>query len=161
MNYVNIIKASCVDFEGWSTVLQLSGCDFRCKGCFNTFAQNPKYGSTLTGGVVQEIEECLKQPFIDNLVIQGGDGMSLFNFQETIVLCRKMKSVLPAKKIVLFTGYTYSELRNDVLRAPILETIDYLMDGRYHQEEPTTKPCRGSDNQVLHSLEGGVSICRS
>ena len=158
MNYAAILHASCVDFNGWSTVLQVSGCSFDCKGCFNKKAQNPKFGNVFNEDIYKEIINNASKSFINNVVIMGGEPLHKRNYKEVIKICRKLKKDLPDKKIVVFTGYTYPEIKDDLLRQPILETIDYLMDGKYECDNPTTKPFRGSNNQVLHTLENGVSI---
>jgi len=108
------------------------------------------------------IKLCFKpHPFINNVVIQGGDILFHKNVQEGITLCRRLKKDLPDKDIVVFTGYLCSEIKNDLLRSPILDTIDYLMDGKFEHDKPTTKPFRGSDRQILHKLLNGVSVEQS
>ena len=158
MNYANIIPASAVDFKGWSTVIQLSGCSHFCESCFNQKAQRYNYGSEFTEEVYQELVAYACKPFIANIVIQGGDGLFHKNVNDCITLCRRLARELPTKCIVLFTGYTLVEIQQDLLRSPILETIDYLMDGKYRKDLPTKKPFRGSNNQVLHKLIGGISV---
>ena len=161
MNYMSLITASCVDFSNWSVVLQVSHCIHMCKGCFNESSWHKNAGELFTEEVYHELLSCAEKPFISNVVLQGGDPLSPLNYSEMITLCRRLRKDLPNKKIVLFTGYTYEQLQNDLLRAPILETIDFLMDGKFQKDNPTTKPFRGSDNQILHELVKGISIKQS
>ena len=158
MNYMSLITASCVDFTGWSTVVQWSGCAHKCEGCFAEASHNKNSGALFDEEAYQELYDASSKPFISNIVMQGGDMMFSANYIGGIALCRRLKKELPDKNIVLFTGYTYEQLQNDILRQPVLETIDFLLDGKYEQNNPTTKPFRGSDRQVLHTLVKGVSI---
>lgn len=157
MNYANIITASCVDFHGWSTVLQVSGCSHMCKGCFNKAAWKSSYGQPFTEDSYQELLKAASKPFIDQVVLQGGDILYHKNVKEAIILCQRLNKDL-GKPIVLFTGYTYSEIKEDLVLQQILPLVDYLMDGRYKCDNPTTKPFRGSDNQCLYKIENGVGI---
>lgn len=161
MNYINLISASCVDFRNWSVVLQVSGCNHRCKSCFAKSSWNKNSGSLFDEDAYQELYDAASKPFISNIVMQGGDILFSGNYKEGIALCRRLKKELPDKNIVIFTGYTYEQLRNDPLRQPILETIDYLMDGKYECDNPTTKPFRGSRNQILHTLVNGISVAQN
>jgi len=161
MNYMNLIESSCVDFTGWSTVLQVSGCAHKCKGCFAKASHNKNSGSLFDEDAYQELYTAASKPYISNIVMQGGDMMFSANYKEGIALCRRLKKELPDKNIVLFTGYTYEQLQNDLLRQSCLFTIDYLMDGKYEQDNPTTKPFRGSANQILHKIVKGVSVEQS
>jgi len=164
MNYINIINVSSVDFEGWSTVLQVSGCSHGCQGCFNQQAWQPSFGKHFTDENYKEIIENLSKPFISNLVLQGGDPLQKSNVKEVIGLCRSVREALPEKRIVVFTGYTYSQLLQDTLRKPLLEYIDVLVDGKYEKGlEPA--PFRGSSNQeiinVKESLASGEKLLYS
>ena len=162
MNYIDMINVSSVDYLGFSTVLQVSGCSHGCKGCFvSREAWKPTFGSTFTEETYKEIIENLSKTFISNLVLQGGDPLHKANIKEVIELCRSVREVLPEKRIVIFTGYTYSQLLQDPLRKPLLEYIDVLVDGKYEKDlEPA--PFRGSSNQeiinVKESLASGEKV---
>lgn len=158
MNYFNIIPSSCVDFKGWSTVLQVAGCDHMCKGCFSKKSWSSASGKLFTEETYQELLAYSKKPYITNIVIQGGDGLYHKNVKECITLLRKLRTDNPRANLVLFTGYTYEQIKNDVLRSPVLESIDYLVDGRFEKDNPTKKPFRGSDNQKIHKICDGISI---
>lgn len=159
MNYMSLIPSSCVDFGvGWSTVLQVSHCVHMCEGCFNVSSWTKNAGELFTEDTYQELLSYASKPYISNIVMQGGDPLSPLNYKDMITLCRRLKKELPDKNIVLFTGYTYEQLQNDLLRQSCLETIDFLMDGCYEKDNPTSKPFRGSHNQVLHRIVNGVSV---
>lgn len=157
MNYISINNCNSEDYLGFSVTLAVSGCSHKCKGCWAVSSWNRNTGSPFTEETYQELYRELNQSFISNLVIQGGDGMFSANYQDTINLCRRIKQELPDIRIVLFTGYTLSQLQNDLLRSPILDTIDILIDGKYEKDNPTKKPFRGSGNQCRYKLEKGVA----
>lgn len=160
MNYLNYTAADCVNGVGFRVVLWLSFCSHGCKNCFNESSWNGG-GTEVTEGFTSKILSDLDKPHIKGITFSGGDPLHKRNYQEVISLCRRIKRELPDKDIWLYSGYTYQEIKNDLLRSPILETIDYLMDGKYEHDKPTTKPFRGSDNQILHTLSKGISIKQS
>lgn len=155
---MNLITASCVDSKGWSTVLQVSGCSSKCDGCFNKIAWNKNSGKPFTEETYQELYEAASKPFISNIIFQGGDCMFSSNVQPSINLFRRLRRELPDKKLVMFTGLTYEQIQNDLLRQPCLFELDYIMDGKYMKDLPTEKSDRGSDNQILHTLIKGISV---
>ena len=159
MNYISLKSCGSEDFSGFSVTLAVSGCSHMCKGCWAKDSWKSSFGQPFDETAYQTLAEALAKPFINNLVIQGGDGLFHKNVADTLTLCRRVKSKLPEKNIVLFTGYTYEQLQNDLLRQPILSTIDYLVDGKFERElSKNPPPFRGSSNQVIHKLENGVSV---
>lgn len=160
MNYASLITSSCVDFNGWSTVIQISGCSHACKGCFNKSAWKSSYGQPFTEETYQELLEAASKPFISQVVIQGGDGLYRKNVKDTITLCQRLNRDL-GKPIVLFTGYTYEQIKEDLILQQVLPLVSYIMDGKYEHDRPATKPFRGSDRQVLHTIVDGISIAQN
>lgn len=158
MKYLSILKSSCVDFKGWSTVLQVSGCSNGCKGCFNPYSHNPKNGECFTEDVYQYLKDCLSKDYISNLVIQGGDPLYHKNIDNVITLCTRIKCELPNKNIVVFTGYTLSQIQADPLRSPILEVIDYLVDGKFEVENKVTGKFFGSSNQRIYNINSTENV---
>lgn len=146
--------------EGARVCIWLSQCSHGCKGCFSESTWK-KGGTEVTEELISRIIKDLDKPFISGITFSGGDPLHKNNYQEVINLCRRIKKQLPEKDIWLWTGYTYDQVKTDLLRSPILDTIDYLMDGKFECDNPTDKPFRGSDNQVLHKLVNGVSVERS
>ncbi len=156
MNYISINNCNSEDYLGFSVTLSVSGCNHKCAGCWAVPSWNRNTGSLFDETAYQELYTELNQSFISNLVIQGGDGLFSANYVDTINLCRRVREELPDIRIVLFTGYTLFQIQNDLLRAPILNTIDILIDGKYDKNSPTKLPFRGSDNQRRYRLTGGT-----
>lgn len=157
MQYLTYKKADVNNGTGLRNVIWLSRCSHGCESCFNESSWKGG-GEEVTEEFLDQVIKDLDKPYIKGLTLTGGDPLHKRNYQEVISLCRRIKKELPEKDIWLYTGYTLLQLQNDLLRQPVLETIDFLLDGKYEQNNPTTKPFRGSDRQVLHTLVKGVSI---
>lgn len=157
MNYLNILPCSTSDFSGISVVLAVSGCVHKCGGCWAKERGGWKYssGESFTEEVYQYLKSCIAKPYIDNICMQGGDILAPSNYEQGLKLCRRLKQELPEKKLVIFTGYEFSYLKNDLLRSPILEVADVIVDGKYMRDLPPAN-FRGSSNQrILHLDEKG------
>lgn len=158
---MSISRCSTSDFRGISVILQVAGCSHKCEGCFVKSSGWWKHnaGQPFTEDSYQELYEAVSKSYNDNIVIQGGDLMYHRNVQEGIKLCQRLRKELPDKNIVLFTGYTYNQLRNDLLRCEVLNHIDYLVDGKFDRSQSKNPPpWRGSHNQVIHTLINGISV---
>lgn len=154
MNYMAMIENSCVDFYGWSTVLQVAGCSFNCTGCFNLQAQRVNSGVVFDQLAKEGLFVALSKGHIDNLVLQGGDPLHKRNVETVISLCKEVKFTFPDKNIVLFTGYTFEQIEDDLLRKDVLNYVDFVMDGKYDHTQTNKLPFRGSDNQALWKRVG-------
>ena len=156
MNYVNIEKASCVDFSGWSVVLQVSGCEHKCEGCFVKNAGWWKHttGKLFTKEVEAQLLSFIDRSYIDNFVLQGGDPLFKNNVYDIITLCKKIKTLLPNKNIVLFTGFSLKEITEDEQKQVILQYVDYIVDGKFDKNLTDRRLLfRGSQNQKVWKKE--------
>lgn len=160
MKYINYVKGDVLNGDGLRVVIWLSFCSHGCKGCFSKSTWGDG-GEDVTEEVIQMILSDLDKPYIKGITFSGGDPMHQRNYKDVVALCRRIKKVLPEKDIWVYTGYTYEQLQNDILRQPVLSTIDYLMDGKYECDNPTDKKFRGSDNQILHHLVDGISVSQN
>ena len=90
----------------------------------------------------------------------GGEPLCEKNAFLTNLVISEVKRRVPETKIYVWTGYTYEELINHKPHAAIpsiLARIDCLIDGPYIEElRDITLPMRGSSNQRIIKLEGGV-----
>lgn len=134
-----------VNGVGIGTCLFVSGCEFNCKGCFNKNAQNFKNGKEL------DVEEFLLTipETDDRLSILGGEPLHPFNLSTVLLVCSRYKQEHPDNSIWLWTGYTVDTMSKRVLEL-LAQHVDYIIDGQYECDNPTTKPFRGSDNQILY-----------
>lgn len=155
MKYLQYATCDVNNGEGLRNVLWLSGCSWGCEGCFNEISWDSKSGEDVDEAMVQRLLKDLEPSHIQGLTLSGGDPLHKRNYQGIIKLCQRIKYEFPNKDIWLYTGYTLYQIQNDILRAPILDTIDILIDGKYDKEDPTKLPFRGSHNQRRYKLEKG------
>lgn len=151
MYYSKIIKDDLVNGTGVGVTLFVSGCEFACPGCYNESAWNFNSGKPFTDLTMNEILYELSKPFVDHISILGGEPLHPNNLKDVRKLMLMCKFVYPKKKVWLWTGYTRSYWKNLGLE----NIVDFLIDGRYEKDNPTTKLFRGSDNQKLWASKDG------
>lgn len=87
----------------------------------------------------------------------GGEPLCSENIFLVDMIILEVKRAYPDIKIYLWTGYTYEELleRLDEPKVEkILNSIDYLIDGRFEIEKrDISLPMRGSSNQRILNLK--------
>ena len=147
---------SVVDGSGFRIVLFTSGCPHHCKGCHNVDTWNMKNGVEYS---VKEIADYLSNLYIkgngffQGFTFSGGDP--LYQSDELLELILLLKENLKEFKfdIWTYTGYLYEDVKD----LEVLKHIDYLMDGKFIEEERVfpVKPFRGSNNQRLLELKEG------
>ncbi|MBR4860645.1 MAG: anaerobic ribonucleoside-triphosphate reductase activating protein [Firmicutes bacterium] len=145
-----VVRESFVDGPGIRFVVFCQGCPHRCPGCHNPATHD------FDGGYDCEIEKILdaveKNPMLDGVTFSGGEP--LCQPEAFLELAREIRSRFPQLNILIFTGYTYEELQKMWDGRPalkeLLDLIDYLIDGRYMQEQrDLTLQFRGSRNQRI------------
>ncbi|MFJ3031701.1 anaerobic ribonucleoside-triphosphate reductase activating protein [Rothia terrae] len=155
-----------VDGPGVRCALYVSGCPFRCVGCYNQVAQSFRYGNLYTQELEDRILEDLAKPYVAGLSLLGGEP--LLNTSVCLQLVRKVRERLPTKTVWAWTGYTWEQLqasmsagREDQLE--LLRHLDVLVDGPFIQSRYSSNLAfRGSSNQriidVPASLDAGEPI---
>ncbi len=154
MNYCGYYPQDMVNGIGIRVSVFLSGCSHGCNGCFSPESHNPTHGEPVTEEFIRKLLKDTDKHYISGVSFLGGDPLHKRNYQEVINLCRRIKQGLPEKNIWLWTGYTFAEIKEDVLRRPILDVIDVLVDGKFVQElKSTNTPFRGSSNQKIIKIK--------
>ncbi len=139
---------SFVDGEGVRCSLYVSGCLFKCDGCFNEDAWSFRCGKPYDDALEEQILADLAHESVQGLSLLGGEPF--LNTQVALRLVGAMRERFGADKDVwCWTGYTFEELvRDSDDKRALLSKIDVLVDGRYeHQMRDLTLPHRGSRNQ--------------
>jgi anaerobic ribonucleoside-triphosphate reductase activating protein len=155
MRIANIIRNDVVNGIGVSVSLFVQGCPFHCEGCFNKDAWDFDGGyetNTLKGDIVKAICE---NGITRNFSILGGEPLCQNNRKMVKEIISSVKIAYPNIKICLWTGYTLEELQkeNDESLDFILANLNYLIDGRFIQEQKDlTLKWRGSRNQNIYEL---------
>ena len=165
MKYSGIIKN---DFtaQGVCTTIFISGCDLHCPGCHNPAQQDYNFGEIYTLDTTKELIAALTENNVHrDLCIMGGEPLSPRNREGVAMMIMDILHELPDTKILVWTGYTYEELLQDLYDWPnelfrwLLNKIDILVDGPYIQEQrDVSLKMRGSRNQKILKREGGEFI---
>lgn len=136
--------------EGIGVSLFVQGCPFHCLNCFNPDTWDGNKGRNWTEDTENGFIELAKRPYIKRISILGGEPLWNPNQYEIFLLCKKIKTVFPNKKIWLYSGYTYEQIIQSREKRKVLYYIDVLVDGQYiDSQRDVTLAFRGSRNQRL------------
>lgn len=139
---------------GVRTVLFVSGCRNRCKGCFQPKTWDFCNGEPFGVKEEEEILESLKPGYVQGLTLLGGDPFEPENQEGLIAFMRRVKECYPGKDVWAYTGYLldkdlqsggriYTEYTDE-----LLSYIDVLVDGPFVEAEKSLMlKFRGSRNQ--------------
>lgn len=166
-NIVKIKQYDIANGKGIRTSIFFSGCEFKCKGCFNAEAWDFDNGEPVTKELYETKIKPTINEHIDGISILGGEPLHPKNLRAVLFLIVLFKHDFPNKSVWLWTGYTWEELaksysctqeeykklsdedfsRNILIR-DILRKINVLVDGQYIEEQrDLTLKWRGSKNQ--------------
>ena len=134
-----------VNGEGCGLTLFVSGCTFKCDGCYNKSAWDFSSGTPFTVETLEQLLSDLDNEYIDHVSILGGEPLHIYNHWEVYLICKTIKARYPHMPIWLWTAYKFTR----TLQRNIGKYLDVVIDGKYRKELPTTKLYRGSDNQNM------------
>lgn len=160
MNYADIKYVDVANGIGVRVSLFVSGCNHKCKGCFNSEAWDFNYGKKFTLKTQNEISDMLSKTYIRGLSVLGGEPLQQ---DKTLLLFLKyVKKLLPQKDIWLYTGYVYEEIKD----REELNYVDVLVDGPFIEEKKSVNlKYRGSENQRIIDVKetkakGSIILCK-
>lgn len=155
-----------VDGEGIRNSIYVSGCNFRCRNCFQPSIFDFNAGFKYSKELEDQIIDDLKFSFVQGLTLLGGEPMA--NTPMLLQLVKRVRKTYgDTKDIWCWTGFTWEELHRpgetpDKLE--LLSYVDILVDGRYMDvlKNPALQ-FRGSSNQRIIDVkkseaEGKVHI---
>lgn len=145
MYYAKIIKGDMVNGEGCGLTIFISGCTFKCAGCYNEAVWDFNSGQLFTIEVLERFLDDMDNEYIDHVSILGGEPLHPSNHKEVMLLCKIIKARYKYMPIWMWTAYKFTR----TLQNGIGKYLDVVIDGKYKQELPTTKLYRGSDNQKM------------
>ena len=167
MKIAGLIKNDMVDGSGFCVSLWTQGCPHRCPGCHNPETWDFNGGTVITlDELEKEIFEALNANGVErNFSVLGGEPLCEENLYDVAKIISKVRHNFPDRKIFVWTGYTYEELKkknNPVLNA-LFSDIDILIDGRFEiDKRDITLWLRGSRNQrvidMQKTLETGMVV---
>lgn len=154
MYYSAIKYTDIANGLGVRTVLFVSGCRNRCKGCFQPETWNFCNGWIFDKEAEDAIIESLQPSYIKGLTLLGGDPFEPENQEGLIDFVRRVKRECPNKDIWAYTGYLLDEdlipggkNYTDVTEE-LLSYVDVLVDGPFVEEKKSLKlKFKGSANQ--------------
>jgi anaerobic ribonucleoside-triphosphate reductase activating protein len=162
MNYLQITKCDQLNYDGLRVVLWVSGCSHNCKGCQNSFSQNPLAGVPFDEAAENEIFAELEKDWCTGLTLSGGDPLFSSNREIVINFAKKVKERFPNKTICLYTGYTWDDIINDDTMKDILLYVDTVIDGEYVEAMRSVElPWVGSSNQHIIDVKKRVKTISS
>lgn len=134
------------DGPGLRTSIYCAGCHHHCPGCHNPQSWNIDNGHWMT---VDELMDIITADEISNVSFSGGDPF--YQAEAFTELARRIKTETK-KTIWCWTGFTIEEIREDPVKAGMLDYIDTLVDGPFILEQRDTNLLfRGSPNQrIIH-----------
>lgn len=156
MHVGEILTADCANGEGVRLSVFVSGCTNHCEGCFQPqtwdFSYGRQYNQEMENWIINEVSKS----YYHGLTLLGGEPFEPSNQETEVGLIRRMKKDCPQKNIWIYTGFVYDRdlvpggCRYTKDTDEILDSIDYLVDGRFIEaEKDITLKFRGSRNQRI------------
>lgn len=148
LRIAGVVNDSVVDGPGIRYTVFTQGCEHGCHGCHNVHTHD------IHGGYEIELEELIEQmkknPLLDGLTISGGEP-----FLQPLA-CAELAE--QAKKnglhIMVYSGFTYEQLRKRSDCVRLLKEIDLLVDGPFIQDKKSLSLLfRGSSNQRIIDVQ--------
>lgn len=150
MRYNTIRQLDIANGNGCRVSIFIQGCEFFCKGCFNTVARDFEGGKEFTEETMSLLLELAKPDYISGISVLGGEPLHPRNRADVLNLIRRFKQTYPNKTVWLWTGYSIEEVFDDLISSE----IDVIVDGRFVEELKDLRlKYRGSSNQRVIDLQ--------
>ena len=150
---------SFVDGEGVRCSLYLSGCLFKCEGCFNQDAWSFKFGEPYSAALEDRIIADLGHPSVQGLSLLGGEPF-LNTAVATGLVARMRREYGQTKDVWCWSGYRFEELLvGSEDKRELLSHLDVLVDGKFEiAQRDLTLRFRGSANQRVIDVKASLSV---
>ena len=157
MRYAGLVKNDIVDGDdGIAVALYFQGCPHHCKGCHNPETWDFNGGIEIDREkLIENVIDSLTENGVKrNLSILGGEPLAPQNIDNTIYILSKIRKQFKDIKILLWTGYSFKDIKKDKQQKKILKLVNKIIDGKYIEElRDTTLELRGSSNQNIINLD--------
>lgn len=164
MKYSYIITHDFANGVGVRLSLFISGCNFKCKGCFNKEQQSFECGEKYTENTEKYILQEISKDEYSGLSLLGGDPLwqDEYGLSKLVELCKKIHEM--NKDIWIWSGFTWEEIftaceTTDVEKSmkKLIESTDVFVDGRFIEEQKDLSlPFRGSKNQRIIDVKESI-----
>ena len=138
---------SRVNGPGRRNVVHTRGCTLACPGCFNPDSHDPEGGAAWE---VEALADHLLGGDPDGISVSGGEPLQ--QPEALLALLIALRARREGVSILLFSGYTVEEIRDQPLGPAVLAQLDVLVDGRFEVKAMAEGGLRGSANQRIHLL---------
>lgn len=150
----DFMASSQANGPGKRAVLWLQGCSLGCEGCFNPNTHSFDAGTEVS---VSDFLARIKAlcDSVDGLTISGGEPLL-----QIWPLTRLLQGIRASTKmsIVLFTGFSITEVARIPGADSLLSTVDVVIAGRFEQKNRIATGLRGSLNKTFHFLTDRLSL---
>lgn len=180
MKIAQLRKSDISNGTGIGISIWTQGCPYRCKGCHNASTWSANAGKNFIQEDKDKFLALLDNDYITRVSILGGEPLLPQNAADLALLIHDIKIKREDVKIWLWTGTTFEDLykltflrtkpNDEILDslgwdnraladlAYILNNIDYVIDGRFIQEQKDlTLKFRGSKNQRWLNMKKSIA----
>ncbi len=154
MKYADIDKCEMCNGNNIGATLFVQGCPYHCKNCFNPETWDFNGGKEWTNEVEQEFLEFVSKPYIKRVSFLGGEPLAKENADQVLRIISIIKNKYPNKKIWVYSGNYFENLKTMY----DLAQIDYIVDGLFMDNlKDITLAFRGSLNQRIIDVKKSLS----
>jgi anaerobic ribonucleoside-triphosphate reductase activating protein len=142
------LPCSRANGPGVRAVLWVQGCSLGCPECFNPDTHS------FVGGERVPVEALFQRIVALGNAIEGitvSCGEPLQQQRALLALLQRVRQET-SLSIILFTGYTWSEVQRIPNAEALLACVDVLIAGRYAASQRLARDLRGSANKTVHFL---------
>lgn len=148
MRIFGIQPSSLVNGPGLRCVVYLQGCKHNCPGCQNPGSHDPNGGSEVDIAYILR-EGHLYRTFLNGITLSGGEP---FMQQEACI--ELLKAIPKDLDVLIFTGYTYEEIKDTELA----KMAHYIIDGKFEADKRVFGWYGGSSNQRFIDKKKGIIL---
>ena len=126
ININSYIPKTEVEGPGARFCIWVQGCSIRCYGCANSHMWNFDGGKIYEVSQIVEIISGYKNE-IEGLTFLGGEPLD--QIDAVIEISKKVKDL--GLTVLVFTGYDYESIKDNLKVKELVNHIDVLIDGKY------------------------------
>src|SRR5271157_1358578 len=139
---------------GLRAVLWVQGCSLACPGCFN-----PQTHTSIAGEnwPISSLKDKIlaRRDDLEGFTISGGEPLQQRPALQALLKRIKQETAL---SVLLFSGYTWTEIQKMRKIAGLLDYVDVLIAGRYEASQRLASSLIGSANKTAHFLTSRYTI---
>lgn len=146
------IQDSIVDGPGYRLAVFMQGCPYNCPGCHNPQTHDPAGGREADTDTLLALFD--ENPLMSGLTLTGGEPLLQPDAAYALAKGAKEKG----KHVMLYSGGRFEQLIQNEANVKVLQQVDVLVDGPFHQDERTLElNFRGSRNQRILDVPASLS----